>query len=66
MIAVKERNIEMVKYLVEKGADVNMHNKVSDISVMLCISNFFLAFTVYTDCIHPFFFTFRLDTMSWV
>ena len=49
MIAVKERNIEMVKYLVEKGADVNMKNKVSDISVMLCISYFFLAFTVYTD-----------------
>ena len=36
MIAVKERNIEMVKYLVEKGADVNMLNKVSDISAMLC------------------------------
>ena len=44
MIAVEERNIEMVKYLVEKGANVNMHNKVSDISVMLCISFFILAF----------------------
>ena len=44
MIVVKQRNIEMLKYLVEKGADVNMHNKVSDISVILCISLFVLAF----------------------
>ena len=36
MIAVKQRNIEMLKYLVEKGADVNMQNQVSDASAVLC------------------------------
>ena len=36
LIAVKQRNIEMLKYLVEKGADVNMQNQVSDASAVLC------------------------------